>query len=935
MTITDLKLNGIVNPVGFGFENLVCSWKVRDTGAQRQIMAAVEISDTQDFAHILAMKTGSDLPSEGTELSLDLRPYTVYYWRVAVTGDNGERAESDTAFFETGKMGEPWEASWIGAAPEDDFHPLLTRSFSADRPIERARLYICGLGLFEAYINGEKVGDEFLTPYINDYLESYQVLTFDITGMLRGENEIAVMLGKGWYMSVYGLDLRDRLFGDRMKAIAEIRLWYEDGTCEVIGTDASWSVCGSDVADSGIYFGEIFDRTLWQGKENAPYPARIAEAPGRLTDRASLPVIVKDTLYPAAIIETPAGETVLDFGQNHAGFMEFEADFPAGTRVTFECAEILQEGNFYHDNYRDAESVFVYVSDGRRETVRPHFTSFGYRYLKVTGWPKALTKESVCSRVIYSDLARIGWFETSDPKINRLYQNTLWSQRSNFIDMPTDCPQRSERLGWTGDAQIFAPTACWHMDTRAFYRKFFKDLRSEQLRAGGSIPSFIPTTGTSMGGYASVWGDVSTFVPETIYRLYGDITDCREYYPMMRDWVEFMRRFDEDTGGTRLLKFPFQFGDWVALDGISDLSYKGSTDDDYIGTIYYCRSTEIVADMAQRLGKMEDAASYRVLATEIRNAILAEYFSPGGRLSVDTQAAYIIALKFGIYRDKEKLITQFRERLKKDRYRIRCGFVGAPLLCMTLCENGMADLAYRFLFQEEFPSWLYEVNLGATTIWERWNSVLPDGTIAKNEMNSLNHYAYGSVAEFFYTFIAGLSPLEPGFRRARIAPVPTAKFRYVNCSYDSVCGRYVSGWRIAEDGMFTLQAEVPFGCEAEIVLPDCDGTAVTLNGLPCECGMISDDGVLHVRAGSYVFSYMPLRDYRSVYNPSTIMAELADDEEAMAIIKEYLPQIYGDICARNEERLILAIEDLYNMGFMGFTPEMVDAASERICALRR
>ncbi|MCD8231170.1 MAG: glycoside hydrolase family 78 protein [Clostridiales bacterium] len=941
MRITDLKLNGITNPVGFSCESLVCSWKVRDTEAKKQKNVVIEIADSPDFSCILEKKAGSDLLSEGTEVSMEVKPYTTYYWRVRVTADNEETAESEAAFFETGKIGEPWMAQWISANPKDTFHPVFEKEFCAGSKIAGARMYISGVGLFEAYINGKKVGDEYLTPYLNDYVEAYQYLTFDITDMLKGadgdvrQNRVEIMLGKGWYMSVYGLDLTSCVFGDQMKAIAEIHIRYEDGSTEVIGTDDSWSVRGSDVAESGIYFGEIFDRTLWSGKENTSYPAQITEAPGKLTDRYSLPVVVKETLHPVEIIHTPAGETVLDFGQNYAGFMEFDADFAAGTRVKFECAEVLQEGNFYHANYRDAESEFVYVSDGRNERVRPHFTYFGYRYLKVTGWPGEITKEDVWSNVMYSDLERIGYLETSDAKINRLYQNTLWSMKSNFIDLPTDCPQRSERLGWTGDAQIFAPTASWHMDTRAFYRKFLRDLRTEQVRADGAVPNYIPTKGTSMAGFASVWGDVSTFIPEAMYKFYGATADCREYYPLMKDWVEFMRRFDVNTGDTKLLKFPFQFGDWVALDGIGEMSYKGSTDDDFIGSVYYYRSSEIVADMAQRLGKMEDANFYRRLSVEIRTAILNEYFSPSGRLTVDNQAAYVIALKFGIYIDKEKLITQFKTRLKNDCYKIRCGFVGAPILCMTLCENGMSDLAYKFLFQEDFPSWLYEVNLGATTVWERWNSVMPDGIISKNEMNSLNHYSYGSVVEFFYTFIAGISSQAPGFRKARIAPIPTSKFRFVNCSYDSICGKYVSNWKIADDGAFSMEVEVPFGCEAEIVLPDCDGKDVVMNGDLGEDGSISGAGSITVPAGRYTFSYRPLKDYRRVYDETTTLAEVAEDEEVLEILKEDLPQIYGTILDNNMERMVASFADLYQMGFMGFTPEQVDRATKRIYAIRR
>ncbi len=932
--ITDLKINGITNPTGFAYDRISCSWKVTDTKAKRQVKAVIEVSDTPGFENPVVKEEGETLASNGTELFMELQPYTTYYWRVSVTGDNKETAVSEAAVFETGKMDDPWTARWIGPEEEDAFHPVLGKRFQTDREISRARIYICGLGLYEAYLNGRKVGNEYLAPYLNDYVECCQYQTYDITHMLAKENRIEILLGKGWYMGVFGLQNQPNLFGDRMKAIAEIRIWYADGGTEVIPTDDSWLYRGSDIEESGIYFGETINRLLWDGKENEPKAAKALEAPGRLAERYSLPVVEKKTLWPVEILQTPLGETVVDFGQNHAGFMEFTADFPRGTKIVIECAEVLQQGNFYHGNYRDAQSVFTYISDGRHEVVRPHFTYFGYRYLKVTGWPGELKKEDICSRVIYSDLDRIGYIETSNEKINRLYQNCLWGLKSNFIDLPTDCPQRSERLGWTGDAQVFSATASYHMDTRAFYRKFLRDLRSEQLRMDGAVPNYIPSMG-AQGGTASVWGDAAAFLPEVLYRVYGDLTDMREYYPLMRDWAEYMYRVDEEKGGKRFFLNGFQFGDWLALDGVTEESFKGSTDDDFIGTAYYYQSVRIVSEMAERLKYREDAGKYKRLSDEIREAFLNEYVTPNGRLSVDTQAAYIVALKFGLYREKEKMTAQFRERLKKDCYQIKCGFVGAPLLCMTLCENGMEDLAYHFLFQEGFPGWLYCVNLGATTIWERWNSVLPDGTISKTGMNSLNHYAYGSVVEFFYAYIAGIRAAAPGFQRAVIAPTPDMRFRYFNCSYDSACGKYVSNWRIDRDGTFSLSVEVPFGCEAEVTLPECDGKNVQVSGDGCPEGSISGEGKVTLTSGRYRFSYKPLKDFRIRYNENTRLAEAADDREALAILKEDLPAAYGIIESRDKENMNYTFGELKNLFFMGFTPESVKKATDKIFAIRR
>lgn len=943
MLINELRINGVSNPVGFSYEKILCSWKVTDTSAKKQRDVRIEIAADFDFQNILEVALGSDLQCNGTEIQIKLKPYTTYYWRVTVEGDNGEKTTSESASFETGKMDEPWIAKWIGSKKEDVFHPVLLKKFHTDKKIKQARIYSCGLGVYEAYLNNKKIGNDYLAPFLNDYKEAYQYETYDITNLIQKENEVRIYLGKGWYMGTFGLNLKDKIFGDEMMAIAEIRLEYEDGSAEVIPTDESWQYQGSDIEESGIYFGEILNRELWKNKKNPVKNVEIKEQKIRLTERFSIPVIVKEEIDPIEIIHTPAGETVIDMGQNFAGYMEFNADFAAGTKVTFECGEILQQNNFYHDNYRDAESVFIYISDGRKEVVRPHFTYFGFRYLRVTGWPGELKLSDVKGKVVYSDLERTGYIETSNAKINCLYENCIWGQKSNFIDLPTDCPQRSERLGWTGDAQVFAPTASYNMDTRAFYHKFMRDLRSEQLRCNGGVPNFIPNV-DALGGACSVWGDAATFLPDDIYKMFGCLEEVRPYYTLMRDWVEYMSGVDEAQGKHNLFRPGFQFGDWLALDGITEQSFKGSTDDDYIGSVYYYQSAKMTAEMAERLGEKSDAKKYKELTANIKNAVLNEYFTPTGRLAMDTQASYIIALKFGLFSDKEKLLTGFKERLKKDCYQIKCGFVGAPLLCTTLCENGMEDLAYHFLFNEGFPSWLYSVNLGATTIWERWNSVLADGTISGTGMNSLNHYSYGSVVQFFYEYIAGIRTLEPGFKHVIIAPLPSMKFRYFNCSYNSVYGKYVSNWKIAENGHFTLYVEIPFNCKADVVLPRYAASEAkvfaaekTGEALKDVSGILSitEDGKVTLDSGVYEFCYIPSKDYRMIYDNTTRLGEVCQDTEVMAILQKDLPQAYGIIMTQDKENLNLTFGELGYMFFMGFTPEMVERATEPIFKLIR
>ena len=913
MKIERIRINGLREPLGFALPWLEASWYVTETESKKAVNTVLELLD--ENGSLICRKEGGDLNHAGETLDAVLRPRTGYTLRVGVSGDAGDSAAGECPF-ETGKMDEPWAAEWIGPRAGDGCHPLLRRGLTVRPGLRRARLYACGLGMFEAYVNGEKLGDEYLKPGLTDYNTRLQVVTFPVEGLKEGENELSILLGKGWYMSMFGLALKENNFGDRMAAIAELHLDYADGSHEVIGTDADWSYRASQITDSGIYYGEDLDRSRPLGEEG-PVEVLSPDTEGtrnlrkeRLTDRLSLPLRVQEVLPVKEILRTPAGETVLDFGQNFAGIPEFDAALPAGTVVTLDFGEILQKGNFYNKNYRDARDRFIYTSGGLRETVRPHFTFFGFRYVRVTGWTGELRPEMFRGLVLFSDMERSGTIETGNAKINRLYENTVWGLRSNFLDIPTDCPQRSERLGWTGDAQVFAPTASYHYDTKAFYRKFVRDLMDEQVKLDGGVPNYFPNMEWGGASCTSAWGDVGTFLPATVWRAFGSKAELEFAWPLMRGWVDYMDR--QDTERRHTFEPPFQFGDWLGLDGASETSYKGGTEDALLGALYYHQSAKLTAQAAEALGKTEEAAHYRELSEQIRQYVLDEYFTPNGRFAPDTQAAYIAALKFGLWRDHDRLMKQFLDRLKKDNYRIRCGFVGAPLLCTVLAENGRTDLAYDFLFQEGFPSWLYAVNLGATTIWERWNSVQPDGTIEDNEMNSLNHYSYGSVMEFVYAWAAGLRCAEPGWRKAIIAPQPDRRLGRLNCAYESAAGRYVSKTRINADGTLDVHVEVPFGCEAELRLPR--------SGKPAET----------LRAGVYDYHYMPERDYRKPYGTATPLTQMANSPAAMEILDRLVPALAAIARGQNPDFGAATMEEVGGMFFLGIDPAKLAQAVKEI-----
>ena len=916
MKITGVKINGMERPMGYAFSNVTVSWRVEDAASRRQKSSRVVIAEDAAMEKPAAERSGI-LPCAGVSFDIALKPRATYYVRVEVTGEDGEQAASETASFDTGKMGEPWTASWIGTQDGDGFHPVFEKSFALEKVPARARLYITGVGLYEASLNGVKIGEDVLAPFFNDYNTAIQCQTYDVTDMLAEDSTLSVMLGNGWYKGRLGFDGASAVYGGKFACIAELHIEYADGTRDVIATDGSWQYYPSDITYSDIYDGEGIDRTLNAGGVTKKQAVVLDMGGKKLTDRYSMPLREMEELPVREVIHTPAGETVLDFGQNFAGYVRFHANFPAGTKIVLQHGEILQNGNFYHDNYRTAKTEITYVSDGREEWVRPRFTYMGFRYVKVEGWPGEPKAEDFVGVAVYSAMERTGWLETGHAKVNQLFSNALWGLKSNFLDMPTDCPQRDERLGWTGDAQVFAPTASFFMDTKAFYRKFLWDLRCDQVLRNGAVAAYLPRLeGSLTNDGAAAWADAAAFIPMTVYDAFGDKALLAENYPLMRDWVEWVRRGDEQRpGGPKyLFDYAFTFGDWLAMDGVTEQSFKGGTEDGYVGSMYFYASTKKTARAAQVLGYEEDAGKYSALAEKIRNAILDEYFAPSGRLCMDTQAGYITALNFGVYRDKEALCAGLRRRLKNDGYRIRCGFVGAPLMCETLAENGMADIALHMFLQEKFPSWLHCVNLGATTIWERWNSVLDDGSISGTGMNSLNHYAYGSVVNYAVRYLAGFRSLEPGCRRVRIQPQLDARLGHMNCTYQSASGKYAANWSIEQDGIVKVHVEVPFDCTAVLALPERDE--------------------VELEAGVTDIVYTPATDFRSLYSWNSLLDDCADDPRAMELLRELLPAAYGMAVSGDLESLGLSFGEMKFMPWFGFAPEDVDKLAEKLFALK-
>ena len=818
MKIYHTQVNHLDNPLGFRMNRMVFSWKVKEAKGKKQSYARIRVAMDEKMEELL-FDSGEDSKacSLGYEVSITLTPRTRYYWTVEAGSDAGEKAVSDVQFFETAKMDEPWLGKWISCNSSEKRHPYFEKEIIPAKKLKQARLYICGLGLYEAYYNGKRIGDEYLTPYSNDYNEWVQYQTFDVTEELSEKGTLSILLGNGWYKARFGFSAREDkgFYGQEWKLIAELHLDYEDRTSEVIPTDDSWQVKRSKIVFSNLYDGEHRDDTLPELPiEKAVY----CEPPkGKMTDRMSLPVRIHETFEPKELIHTPAGELVFDMGQEFTGIFKLHVREPEGTKIHIQTGEILQQGNFYNANLRSAKSEYFYVSDGTEIDLIPHFTFFGYRYVKIEGIEN-LKKEDFTGLSFYSEIEATGFMETGHQLINQFISNVRWGLKCNFVDVPTDCPQRDERMGWTGDAQVFSPTAMYLEDTYAFYAKYLYDMGKEQSVLGGKVPDVVPSCGVE--STACVWGDASCIIPWNMYLFYGDKSILKDQFESMRSWVDYITQVDGENHGWR---YVFHYGDWLALDNPTDDVEQvfGATDEEFIANLYYAISAGIVAKAAHVLGLTAEEEKYAKLSKEQFETVKEEYYSKTGRCCIKTQTALLLTLKYHLSDNEELTKKQLMKLFENSNHKLKTGFVGTPLMNNILTDNGMNDLAYELLLNEEFPGWLYEVKLGATTVWERWNSLLPDGTISGIGMNSMNHYSYGSVMEWMFRHVAGINTKEeyPGVKSLVLEPTLNRKLGHVNASYDSPSGEYRLSWNLTDENHVTMEIDVPFDCTAKLVLP--------------------------------------------------------------------------------------------------------------------
>ena len=861
------------DPIGLDVTQPRLSWKstatnrgAGQTAYQIQVGSDPNTFEASSAASLLwdSSKTKSDASVLIPYAGKGLKPRQRCFWRVRVWDENdAASAWSETAVWEMGLMDSAnWQADWISPDWDEDTSqsqpgPLLRRSFNAKDRITSARIYATCLGLYELHINGKRVGNGMLTPGWTSYRNRILYQTYDVTDLVQsGENAVGAMLGDGWYRGYMGFQGSRNLFGDRLALLLQLEISYADGQVEVIASDTSWHAIPGPIRMSDIYMGETYDAReeksgwdkpgyddqTWQGVKKLEHSKEIVVAQDGPFIRR------QEEIRPQRIFQTPKGETVLDFAQNMVGWVKVRARGPAGTTITIRHFEVLdQEGNVYTENLRTAKQTTQYTLKGLQdadEVFEPHFTFQGFQFIAVDGFPGEPTLDNFIGIVVHSDTSQTGTFECSNPMINQLQHNIIWGQKGNFVDVPTDCPQRDERLGWTGDTQVFIRTASFNMDVAAFFTKWLRDLRADQL-PDGSVPFVIPDTeqrdasgegGFMRGAGSAAWSDAAVICPWTIYLCYGDKRLLEEQYPSMVGWVEYMHNAaDEDF----VWRSGFHFGDWLDARGQSPMRPNPITDIDLIATAFYAFSTDLTARAARALGKTEDADKYQNLASKVKAAFTKEFVSPAGRVGPNSQTAYVLALHFDLLPEalRPAAAQRLAEVVREANYQLTTGFVGTPYLCHVLSRFGYTDAAFELLNQESYPSWLYPVKKGATTIWERWDGIKPDGTFQDAGMNSFNHYAYGAIGEWLYRVVAGidLDPAQPGFKHILFQPKPGGGLTSVKASLDTPYGLAASAWELGDDDL-SLHITVPPNTQATVRLPASSLREVTANGQPVETG---------------------------------------------------------------------------------------------------
>lgn len=704
-------------------------------------------------------------------------------------------------------------AKWIKRKNEEEYSSsYFLKEFTVKKEALCAKLFVTARGVYEAKLNGKRVGDFILAPGWTSYENRIQVQEYDVTDMIEKDNRLQLQTATGWYLGristakdSWNNKTPKEIMDKREKGvIAQLIINYCDGTYESISTDDSWKTADSELKFCELYDGEIFDATVTADfSENAVLSDN--QDKSVLIPQQGEKIIEQERLKPIGLIKTPKGEIVLDFGQNLTGYLEITLTANKNEKASFSFAEILdKDGNFYNENYRSAKAEYIYICRDGEQTHKPNLTFYGFRYVRIDEYPtEKIDPQNFTAIVVHSDIKRTGYIRTSDKMLNQLFSNIIWGQKDNYLDIPTDCPQRDERMGWTGDAQVFSKVASYNFDVNKFFRKWLADMRLDQ-NTDGSVPPVIPNVWNQ--NFCAGWSDAVAICTYQMYLTYADKGILKEMFPAIKKWVNFVTA---TTTTEYLWTGMWQYGDWLELDGEYG-ELKGNTRDDIVSTAFYANSVNILCKIGELLG--EDVEEYR----ELHKNIVAK-FKETFNDDFKTQTEYIMALQFDLTDKKEQLVNELADLIIKKGKKIQTGFLGTPYILHILSENGYSELAYDLLLRREYPSWLYPISKGATTMWEHWDGTKPDGSLWPVGMNSYNHYAYGAVGDWLYEVSAGIRVDEnnPAFERIILKPTATDKIDWLEVELNTKYGKITSKW-FHKDGKIHYEFALPSPTELHL-----------------------------------------------------------------------------------------------------------------------
>lgn len=883
MDLYDFRTEYLVDPAGLSVKNPRFSWKISSmeknvvqTGYRLQVFCgermAWDSGRVKSSQSVLVPYCGEDLQEE--------RHYRVW---VSVEDNHGSQAETE-AFFDTGI----WDRDSLTAEmithdfPEEEMAcPIFFKEFTAEKEVAGAYLYVTAHGVYEAYLNGKRVGDACMAPGWTSYHKRLQYQYYDVTELMVGKNKLELWVGNGWYKGILSYDCKPNRYGDRVEVFAELHIRYKDGTRKTVTTDKSWKVRTGQIRYSEIYMGETCD--TWRPEIREGKVREVSFDRAALVPQESEPVRVTERISAKKVWKDPDGNWLADFGQNLTGLVELTIQGQPGQQVRIRHAELLdREGRFYPDTLRTARSHDNYILNGELQTLMPHFTFHGFRYIAVDGIrePKP---EMFTACVMHSDMPRTGSFTCSNELVNRLQENISWSMRDNFFDIPTDCPQRDERLGWMGDAQVFAGTAAFNRNTALFFRKWMRDVAAESSLEEG-VPHVVPDIQGVKSSAA--WSDAAVVIPWTVYQAYGDVRILEESWKCMHEWIDYIRARTNENG---LWMTNYQYGDWLALDREAGESSVGATDVYFVANACYLHVTDLVARTAHVLGKRTEEEKYRALYDRTLDSFRKEYYTARGRIVSETQTACALSLCLNLAReaDRETILKTLVTNIENHKNHLTTGFVGTPWLCHALSENGAHETAVTLFRKEDCPSWLYEVKMGATTMWENWNGIKPDGTMLHPGLNSMNHYAYGSIGDWMYRKIGGINQMEPGYRRFCVKPMLVRGIEESRTSLESPYGEIVSAVS-CRDGKITVRVKVPANTTAVICLPE-------------------REDAIEAGSGEYVYEYgteTSLRELR--FTLDSTLGDILDEPEGRRLMEEMAPELMANPMIEYARRMTLA-----------------------------